>query len=81
MRSKSLDELGSIFVEPIDGRRCIGAGGEDTIHLLMVTHTDHTYGLDGAKLLSRDGCRTCQNMQKSMVSKSMGAHQQGATNR
>ena len=51
MHSKSSNELGSIFVEPIDGRHRIGARGENTIYLLMVVDTNFTYGLNGSKVV------------------------------
>ena len=81
MGNRRSDELGSISIEPIDGRCHIGVGGENIIHLLMVTHMDRTCWMDGTQLLIRNGCRSCQNMKRNAVSKYMGAHRKGMKNR
>ena len=56
MHSGSSNELVINFVEPVDGRRHIGARGENIIYLLPVSDTYCTCGLDGTKVLSRNGC-------------------------
>ena len=80
MQSWSLDEFGYYFFEPIDGRHGMGGSGENTIHLHMVAYLDFTCRLDGTKVLSRNGCRSCQYLKRSAVPKFMGAQLQGTTN-
>ena len=62
MHSSISYELGFIFSEPVDGIFLIGAREENTIYLLMVVDTDCTCGLDGTNVISRNGCRSCQNL-------------------
>ena len=73
MRSWSLDEFGYYFFEPIDGQHGIGGSGENTIHLHMVAYLDFTCRLDGTKVLSRHGCLSGKNLQRSAMPKSMGS--------
>ena len=55
MRTRSPDELGYVSIEPVDRIRRLGTGGKNPIFLFMVVDTNHTCGLDGTQVLSRDG--------------------------
>ena len=72
MSSMSLDELGFLSIQLVDGRRCLDAGRKTTIFLFMVVDTNHTCGLDGTQVLSRNGRSSSTNMQRRKISKFMG---------